>query len=88
MATIGRSRAVAEIGSIRFAGRTAWWIWVLIHIYYLIGFKNRLFVMLQWAASFVSFRRGARLIVDKEWRFYNDASETEEPAAPQNEPGS
>jgi NADH dehydrogenase len=88
MATIGRSRAVAEIGSIRFAGRTAWWIWLLIHIYYLIGFKNRLFVMLQWAASFVSFRRGARLIVDKEWRFYNDASETEEPAAPQNEPGS
>ncbi len=72
MATIGRSRAVAEIGAIRFAGRPAWWVWLVIHIYYLIGFRNRLLVMLQWAMAFVSFQRGARLIVGKRWRFYED----------------
>jgi len=77
MATIGRSRAVAEIASIRFAGRPAWWVWLLIHIYYLIGFKNRLFVMLQWAAAFVSFQRGARLIVGKNWQFYGDEARKE-----------
>jgi NADH dehydrogenase len=70
MATIGRSRAVAEIASLRFAGRPAWWVWLLVHIYYLIGFKNRLVVILQWAGAFVRFSRGSRLIVDKEWQFY------------------
>jgi NADH dehydrogenase len=70
MATIGRSRAVAEISSLRFAGRPAWWVWLLVHIYYLIGFKNRLVVILQWAGAFVRFSRGSRLIVDKEWQFY------------------
>ena len=72
MATIGRSRAVAEIASIRFAGRPAWWVWLFIHIYYLIGFRNRLLVMMQWAMAFVSFQRGARLIVGKHWRFYDE----------------
>ena len=71
MATIGRSRAVAEIGPLRFAGRPAWWVWLLVHIYYLIGFKNRLVVMLRWTGSFIRFTRGARLIVSKNWQFYN-----------------
>ncbi len=70
MATIGRSRAVAEIRALHFAGRSAWWVWLLVHIYYLIGFKNRLVVMLQWAGSFIRFSRGARLIVSKDWQFY------------------
>ena len=70
MATIGRSRAVAEIASVRFAGRPAWWVWLLVHIYYLVGFKNRLVVILQWIGAFVRFSRGARLIVGKDWRFY------------------
>jgi len=69
MATIGRSRAVAEIGRVRLSGLIAWLTWLLVHIYYLTGFRNRLLVVLQWAWSFITFRRGARLIVNKEWRF-------------------
>jgi NADH dehydrogenase len=68
MATIGRSRAVVEIGKFRMAGFFAWLIWLVVHIYYLTGFKNRLLVVLQWAWSYLTFRRGARLIVSKEWR--------------------
>ena len=68
MATIGRSRAIVEIGRLKMAGFPAWLLWLVVHIYYLTGFKNRLLVVLQWAWSYVSFRRGARLIVSKEWR--------------------
>jgi len=68
MATIGRSRAIVEIGRLKMAGFPAWLLWLVVHIYYLTGFKNRLLVVLQWAWSYVSFRRGARLIVNKEWR--------------------
>jgi NADH dehydrogenase len=74
MATIGRSRAIVEIGKFHLAGRMAWMIWLAVHIYYLTGFRNRLFVVMQWAWSYLTFRRGARLIVDKEWRFH-EASE-------------
>ncbi len=69
MATIGRSKAVVEIGSkLRFRGFFAWLIWIAVHIYYLTGFKNRFFVVVQWGMSYLTFRRGARLIVGKEWR--------------------
>ena len=64
MATIGRNRAVVEIGKLQFAGRLAWLTWLAVHIYFLTGFKNRLFVVLSWAWSYLTFRRGARLIVD------------------------
>ena len=70
MATIGRSRAVCEIGRLRFAGRLAWWLWLLVHIYRLSGFRNRLSVLVQWAWSYFTFGRGARLIVPREWREY------------------
>ncbi len=70
LAAIGRSRAIIEMGKFRFGGFVAWVVWLLVHIYYLIGFKNRIFVTMNWAWSFFSFRRGARLIVTKEWRFY------------------
>lgn len=69
MATIGRSRAVVEVGRWKVAGFMAWMIWLVVHIYYLTGFKNRILVVVQWAWSYLSFRRGARLIVPKEWRF-------------------
>lgn len=62
MATIGRSRAVAMIGRIHLYGFIAWLAWLLVHIWYLIGFKNRLVVMINWAWSYVTYRRGARLI--------------------------
>jgi NADH:ubiquinone reductase (H+-translocating) len=70
MATIGRSRAVAEIGRLKIAGFPAWLLWLVVHIYYLTGFQNRLLVVLQWAWSYATFRRGARLIVNKEWRIH------------------
>lgn len=70
MATIGRSRAIAEFGSLRLSGWFAWWFWLLVHIYRLSGFRNRLSVLVQWAWSYVTFGRGARLIVGKEWQAY------------------
>ncbi len=69
MATIGRSRAIVEMGRVKFTGFFAWLTWLVVHIYFLTGFKNRLLVVLQWAWSYLSFHRGARLIVTKDWRF-------------------
>jgi NADH dehydrogenase len=65
LATIGRHRAVAQIGSFRLQGALAWWLWLGIHIFYLIGFKNRIFVFLQWAWQYFSYRRGARIILQR-----------------------
>lgn len=72
MATIGRNRAVVEIGKLRFAGRMAWLTWLAVHIYFLTGFKNRLFVVMSWAWSYITFRKGARLIVDPSAASPND----------------
>jgi NADH dehydrogenase len=68
MATIGRSKAVLEIGTFRLSGWLAWVAWLTVHIYYLTGFEKRLLVVLQWAWSYFTFKRGARLIVGKNWR--------------------
>jgi NADH dehydrogenase len=62
VATIGRFRAIALIGGLHLSGGVAWWAWLLIHIMYLAGFRNRLSVLLEWAYSFVTYQRGARLI--------------------------
>jgi NADH:ubiquinone reductase (H+-translocating) len=70
MATIGRSRAIAEFSRLRLGGLFAWWVWLIVHIYRLSGFRNRLSVLIQWAWSYWTFGRGARLIVGKEWREY------------------
>jgi len=67
MATIGRKKAVVQVGSLEFTGLLAWLMWLFIHIFYLIGFKNRVFVFLEWFWAYVTFKRGARLILDKEW---------------------
>ncbi len=75
MATIGRSRAIAQLRHLRLTGWIAWLAWLTIHIYYLSGFKNRLFVLIQWAWSYLTFSRGARLIVQKTWRSYPDPDE-------------
>jgi NADH dehydrogenase len=66
MATIGRSRAVAEIGKIRLSGFIAWLTWLLVHIYYLVDFHNRTIVIINWAWSYLTYRRGARLITGRE----------------------
>jgi NADH dehydrogenase len=63
LATIGRSRAVADIKGLRVSGFVAWLLWLLVHIFYLIGFQNRLLVFLRWTISFFTRGRGARLIV-------------------------
>lgn len=66
MATIGRSRAVAVYKGVHITGFLAWLSWLFVHIYYLIGFKNRVSVIFQWAWTYVTFKRGARLIVESE----------------------
>jgi NADH dehydrogenase len=62
MATVGRSRAVVEIGRLRFGGVLAWLAWMTLHVTVLIGFRNRLSVMLSWVYNYVFLRRGSRLI--------------------------
>jgi NADH:ubiquinone reductase (H+-translocating) len=62
LATIGRSAAVAQFGRIHISGFIAWLSWLFVHIFFLIGFRNRLLVFIQWAWSYVTYERGARLI--------------------------
>jgi NADH dehydrogenase len=62
MATIGRSRAVAEVGAYRFSGFIAWLMWLFVHILYLARFENRLLVMFQWFFNYISRNKAARLI--------------------------
>ncbi|MGA9040933.1 MAG: NAD(P)/FAD-dependent oxidoreductase [Terriglobales bacterium] len=62
LATIGRAAAVGQLGKIHISGFIAWLAWLFIHVFFLIGFRNRLFVMIQWAWSYVTYERGARLI--------------------------
>jgi len=61
LAIVGRSFAVADLQSLRFSGLLAWLLWLCVHIYFLIGFANRLLVMLQWSFSFWTKRRGVRI---------------------------
>lgn len=72
MATIGRRRAVMERGKLRTVGVVAWLAWLFIHIYFLNGFRNRVFVLIHWSWSYLTFSRGSRLIVEKEWHSYGD----------------
>lgn len=65
MATIGRSRAVAQSGPLRLSGLLAWLAWLFIHLMYLVGFRTRVMVLLEWFWQYVTFRRGARLITGR-----------------------
>jgi NADH:ubiquinone reductase (H+-translocating) len=65
LATIGRAAAVAQFGRIHISGFVAWLSWLFIHIFFLIGFQNRLLVFIQWAWSYVTYERGARLITGR-----------------------
>jgi NADH dehydrogenase len=66
LATIGRGAAVAEIGGLRLSGLIAWVIWVVVHLWYLVGFQNRILVFTRWFLTFVTHGRGTRLITDEE----------------------
>ncbi len=63
LATIGRAQAVASFGRLRFSGFLAWWLWLTVHILWLIGFRNRFVVLLDWAVAYLTWQRSARLII-------------------------
>jgi NADH:ubiquinone reductase (H+-translocating) len=65
MATIGRKAAIAEIGKLHLSGFMAWMAWLLVHIFFLIGFRNRTAVLFNWAWSYFTYQRGARLITGR-----------------------
>jgi NADH dehydrogenase len=64
LATIGRARAVADVRGLHFSGFAAWAAWLVIHIFYLIGFQNRVVVLIRWAYSYLTKGRGSRLITE------------------------
>jgi len=65
MATVGRNKAVVDIGNIRFQGFFAWWVWMFVHLMSLIGFRNRLVTFINWMLSYITFNGGVRLIIHK-----------------------
>ena len=62
LAVIGRGAGVAAFPKSNWSGYIAWWFWLLIHIFFLIGFRNRVIVLLQWSWAYITWQRGARLI--------------------------
>src|SRR5581483_4214001 len=80
LATIGRAAAVAEIRKLHISGYFAWLAWLFIHIFFLIGFRNRIIVLIQWAWSYITYERGARLITGDTtlpgWSAYEQETET------------
>lgn len=65
LATIGRMAAVVDLGRLRFSGVSAWWFWLLAHVYFLIGFRNRLMVLIDWAGAYWTYHRGARIVTEQ-----------------------
>ena len=80
MATIGRARAVARIGRLHLTGRLAWWLWLLVHLMSLVGFRNRLSVLFQWAWAYVTYNRSARVILENPLRVRRIEGSEERPA--------
>jgi NADH dehydrogenase len=76
MATIGRNKAVVDIGKLRFQGFFAWWVWMLVHLMSLIGFRNRLVTFINWMISYITFNGGVRLIINKFERKKRNTTET------------
>lgn len=68
LATIGRNRAIADFGWLRITGTPAWFLWLFVHVLYLVGFRNRASVLLQWAYAYFTYQRGVRLITRVESR--------------------
>jgi NADH dehydrogenase len=64
LATIGRAAAVADIKGLKLSGFIAWLTWLLVHLWYLVGFQNRILVLIRWSFSFATHGRGARLITE------------------------
>jgi NADH dehydrogenase len=77
MATVGRNKAVVDIGKIRFQGIFAWFVWMFVHLMSLAGFRNKVVTFVNWVWSYFSYDRGTRLII----RRFNRESMTEDPLA-------
>lgn len=76
LATIGRMAAVVSLGRLRFSGLLAWWFWLLAHVFFLIGFRNRVMVLIDWASAYWTYHRGARIVTG-----------TDQPDPQRGEPG-
>ncbi|MCP3921502.1 MAG: NAD(P)/FAD-dependent oxidoreductase [Desulfobacterales bacterium] len=71
MATIGKSKAIADFGFLKFQGFTAWFLWLFVHIYFITGFNNRFFIFIKWCTSYITNKKGARIILNNSWRFFD-----------------
>jgi NADH dehydrogenase len=80
MATIGRSRAIAQIRKLEFSGFPAWLAWLFVHLIFLVGFRNRIVVLIQWFYSYVNYRRGSRIIAGLD-RIFQDVNPEARPAS-------
>lgn len=79
LATIGRMAAVAQFGKIKVSGVLAWWVWLIAHVYFLIGFRNRLVVLLDWAWAYWTYQRHARIVTGADVKIENPALPDEPP---------
>jgi NADH dehydrogenase len=75
LATIGRYRAIAEIGPLKLRGQIAWWFWLFIHLMYLATFRNRVVVLIEWGYSYLTYQRGSRLLTEREGDGVSSAGE-------------
>jgi NADH dehydrogenase len=80
LATIGRHSAVAQLPTLRFSGLLAWWFWLALHIYFLIGFRSRLIVLINWAWAYFTYARGARIILGNDSKKDSDGRQEENAA--------
>ena len=78
LATIGRKAAVADLGRVHLSGLPAWLLWAIAHVWFLIGWRNRVVVALNWLWSYVTFQRGARLITSGEEQMAAASSSVEQ----------
>jgi NADH dehydrogenase len=76
LATIGRAAAVADVKGLRLSGFLAWATWLVVHLWYLVGFQNRVLVMIRWVSSFITHGRGARLITQVDGPPVSDAGDS------------
>jgi NADH dehydrogenase len=82
LATIGRAKAVAEIGGVRLSGFVAWLAWLGIHVFFLIGFRNRVLVVFEWGWAYLTYQRGARLITERAYERWKSLWSGEPAPAP------
>ena len=82
LATIGRGKAVADVGRFKFGGVVAWLLWVFVHIAFLVGFRSRVMVLFEWAYAYITFRRGARLITGRRNSFQSHDVSVGKPNSP------